>query len=100
MSEDEAPKSALEIAMARLKKKDADDGVSERPVTDEQRTLIAEARQIAEARLAEHEILQRGKVARAEDRETLEALELEYRRDRERILGDRDQKIEAIRKRS
>jgi hypothetical protein len=97
VGDDEAPKSALELAMARLKQKDKAEGVEERPVTDEQRAAIAEARQVAEARLAEQEILHRSKLAQAADRESLEALELEYRRDRERILADRDQKIEKLR---
>jgi hypothetical protein len=98
VGDDEAPKSALELAMARLKQKDKAEGVEERPVTDEQRAAIAEARQVAEARLAEQEILHRSKLAQATDHESLEALELEYRRDRERILSDRDQKIEQLRK--
>jgi hypothetical protein len=97
VSEDEAPKSALEIAMARLKKKDAEAGVEERPVSEAQRTAIAEARQVAEARLAELEILHRSKIARVGDPEAMEALQLEYRRDRERIIGDRDRKIEEAR---
>jgi hypothetical protein len=98
VTDDEAPKSALEIAMARLKRKDEEAGVEERPLTEEQRAAIAEARQVAEARLAEQEILHRSKLARIEDREALEALELEYRRDRERILADRDRKIEEARR--
>ena len=53
MADQEAPKSAYEIAMARLKKKDQEEGVVDRPVTDAQRAAIAEARKVAEARLAE-----------------------------------------------
>ena len=98
MTDDEAPKSALEIAMARLRRKDAEDGVAEeRPLTEAQRAAIAEARQVAEARLAEQEILHRSKLGRIDDPEALEALQLEYRRDRERILADRDRKIETAR---
>ena len=97
MTDDEAPKSALEIAMARLKRKDEEAGVEERPVTEAQRAAIAEARQVAEARLAEQEILHRSKLAHVADRDTLEALQLEYRRDRERIIADRDRKIEEAR---
>ncbi len=37
----EAPKSALELVMERLKKKDAESGVEEKPLTDEQRAQIA-----------------------------------------------------------
>ena len=95
---DDAPKSAYEIAMARLRKKDAEEGVTERPVTDAQKAAIAEARSVAEARLAEREIMHRSALARAADPAALEKLEEEYRRDRERIASDRDRKIEEIRK--
>jgi hypothetical protein len=98
MPEDEAPKSAFELAMARLRKKDEEAGVSERPVTEEQRTALAEARKVYEARLAEREILHRSKLARTPDPDAREVLEEEYRRDRERIAYDRDKKLEEIRK--
>ena len=94
---DEAPKSAYELAMERLRKKDAAEGVEQKPLTDEQRTAIAEARRVAEARLAEREILYQSAVRRIADPEAAATLEEEYRRDRERIASDRDQKIAAIR---
>ena len=95
---DDAPKSAYELAMARLRKKDKEEGVVERPVTDEQKAALAEARRVCEARLAEREIMHRSQRARAADPETLAKLEQEYHRDRERITYDRDRKIEEIRK--
>jgi len=95
---DEAPKSAYELAMARLRKKDQEEGVVERPITDEQKAALAEARRVCEARLAEREIMHRSQRARAADPETLEKVDQEYRRDRERITYDRDRKIEEIRK--
>ncbi len=98
MTDDGAPKSAYELAMARLRKKDADEGVVDRPLTDDQRAAIAEARRVAEARLAEREIMHRSQLARAADPEALERLEEEYRRDRERITSERERKIEEIRK--
>ena len=60
---DEGPKSALELAMERLRKKDKDAGVSAAPVTDAQRAAIAEARSVSEAKLAEREILFKSKMA-------------------------------------
>jgi hypothetical protein len=97
---DEEPKSAVELAMARLKKKDQDAGVAaEPPPTDAQRAAIAEARKVCEARLAEREILHHSARGRAADPDALAVLEEEYRRDRERILYDRDKKLEEIRKR-
>ena len=95
---DDAPKSAYEIAMARLRKKDQEEGVTETPLTEEQRSAIAEARKVAEARLAEREIMHRSGLARAADPAALEKLEDEYRRDRDRIASDRDRKIAEIRK--
>ena len=95
---DDAPKSALELAMERLRKKDKDAGIEATAVTDTQRAAIAEARSVAEAKLAEREILYKSKLARVAEPEARETLEQEYRRDRERITGDRDRKIEEIRK--
>ena len=97
MSEDDAPKSAYEIILERLKKKDHDEGVEDRPVTDEQRARIAEVRKVYEARLAEREILYQSARRKAQDLETLEKLEEEYRRDRERIVSERDRKIDEAR---
>jgi len=97
VADQDAPKSAYEIAMARLKKKDQEEGVVDRPLTEAQRAAIAEARKVGEARLAEREIMHRSQRARAADPEALEKLEQEYRRDRERITSERDRKIEEIR---
>jgi hypothetical protein len=94
---DEAPKSAFELAMERLRKKDRDEGVEEQPLTPEQRAAIAEARQVAEARLAEREILYKAAIRRVADPDTAATLEEEYRRDRERAASDRDEKIARIR---
>jgi len=55
----EGPKSAYELAMERLRQKDREAGVEERPLTDQQKTAIAEARQVYQARMAEREILHR-----------------------------------------
>ncbi len=97
MSDDDAPKTAYEIILERLKKKDHDEGVEERPVTDEQRARIAELRKVYEARLAEREILYQSSRRKAADLEALDKLEEEHRRDRERITSERDRKIEEVR---
>jgi hypothetical protein len=98
LSEDDAPKSAYEIILERLKKKDREDGVEERPLTDEQKDRIAEVRRVYEARLAEREILHHSSRHKATDLEALDKLEEEYRRDRERIVSERDRKIDEARK--
>jgi hypothetical protein len=95
---DEAPKSALELAMERLKKKDAEAGVVEHKLTDEQKAAIAEARSLHEARVAELQILHRSKQLTAVDPVEIEKIEQEYRRDLERLATDRDSKIKKIRK--
>jgi hypothetical protein len=98
VSEDEAPKSAVELAMARLRQKDKDAGVSERALTSEQRAKIAEIRSVYEAKLAEREILHKSALHRTGgEPEAVEALEQEYRRDRERLVSERDRKIEEAR---
>ena len=95
---DDAPKSAYELALERLKKKDQEEGVPERKITDAQRAKIQELRQVYEARLAEREILYGSARAKAADLEALDTLEREYRADRERISAERDRKIEEVRK--
>jgi hypothetical protein len=95
--EGQEPKTALELAMERLARKDKDAGVSSAPVTDGQRAAIAEARSVSEAKLAEREILFKSKMAVVREPDAREVIEQEYRRDRERITSDRDRKIEEIR---
>ena len=51
MADDKPLKSSLELAMERLKKKDADAGVESRPLTDAQKAAIAEARNFYESKL-------------------------------------------------
>jgi hypothetical protein len=56
MTSDFDPKSAFELAMARLKKKDAEEGVEHRPLTDAQKATIADVRSQYKAKLADLEI--------------------------------------------
>ena len=84
MSEN-GPKSVYELAMERLRQKDAERGVVTGPVSDAQKAEIAEVRQVAEARLAELKILHQSALAGAFDPTAREALESEYRRDVQRV---------------
>ena len=93
----EAPKSALELVMERLKKKDAESGVAEQPLTDEQRAQIAEARNLYESRVAERRIMHDSKVVGLFDPAELEARREELRRDLSHFESDRDAKISKIR---
>jgi hypothetical protein len=96
----EGPKSAYELAMERLRQKDREAGVEERPLTDEQKAAIAEARQVYQARRAEREILHRDALNRARTREEVEKLEGELARDLDRLANDRDRKITEVKQRS
>ena len=94
---DEAPKSALELAMERLKKKDAEQGISDRPLTEDQKNEIAEVRKTYGAKLAQEEILFKSKLAGAFEHEARQTLQDNYRRDVERLTHERERKIEKIR---
>ena len=94
---EEAPKSSYELAMERLRKKDREEGVAEKTLTEEQKAQIADIRRACEAKLAEREILHQGDRLKARDADSLQKLDEEYRRDRERITGERDRKIEKVR---
>jgi hypothetical protein len=94
---DGAPKSAYELAMERLKKKDADEGVSERALNDDQKNEIAEVRKTYAARLAQEEILFKSKTQGFIEPDARRQLEENYRRDVERLNHERDRKIEKIR---
>jgi len=91
------PKSAYELAMERLRKKDAEQGVVEQKLSDAQKAAIAEARSVYEARVAERQILHREKQLTTVDPAAGEVLDQEYRRDLERFAYDRDAKIKKIR---
>jgi hypothetical protein len=95
---DDAPKSAYELAMERLRQKDKEGSVEERPLTAKQKAGIAEARQFHQAKAAEREILHQAAVAAARTHEEVDKLNEELRRDQERLTSDRDRKIAEIRK--
>ena len=95
---DERPKTAYELAMERLRKKDTEAGVDERPLSDEQKAAIAEARQVHDAKVAEREILHQAALRGAGSHEEIERLNEELRRDRERLASARDRKITEIRR--
>ncbi|MPY90451.1 MAG: hypothetical protein GEU99_21330 [Luteitalea sp.] len=97
MSTEEAPKSSYELAMERLRKKDADAGVDEQPLTDTQRASIADVRQFYGAKMAELEILHKSALASVWDPSERARLEEEYRRDGQRLQDERDSKIAKIR---
>lgn len=97
---DDAPKSALELAMARLKQKDVEAGSVEAPLTGAQKAEIADVRQLYAARRAQAEIMHKASLASAVDVEGLARLHEEFRRDTDRMQRELDEKVAAIRRRS
>jgi hypothetical protein len=99
MSDPKPLKSALEIAMERFRKEDEAAGVAKNPLTDAQKAAINDARNFCEAKLAEQEVLHQSRMRTVMDPAAREALERDYRRDRERFTSERDAKIAKIRTR-
>jgi hypothetical protein len=93
----DAPKSALELVMERLRKKDAEAGVQETPLTDAQRAAIAEARSVYESRVAERRIMHESTLRSLFDPAERAEREAEFRRDLERFESERDARIRGIR---
>lgn len=98
MAEDKPLKSAYELAMERLRKRDEETGIDQRPMTDQQKAAIAEVRTFYQAKIAEQEVLHQSRLRRMLDPVERETLETEFRRDRERLASERDVKIEKIRR--
>jgi len=97
MADDKAVKSAYELAMERFKKQDKEAGIERKPLTDQQKAAIAEIRNFYEAKLAEADLLHQDKMLTTLDPAEREKRDAEYRRDRERLSNERDNKIEKVR---
>jgi hypothetical protein len=97
MGEDTGPKSAYELAMERLRKKDEAEGVETLFLTDDQKTAIAEVRRFYEAQLAQREVMHRSALNKLNDPDAIDDLREEYQHDRERITSERERKIGRIR---
>jgi hypothetical protein len=95
---DDAPKSAYELAMERLRKKDQDEGVVVVPLNDAQRAQIAEVRSFYEAKIAEQKVLHESTMRRTLDPAERETLADQHRRELEHLNSASDAKIERIRR--
>src|SRR5262252_2487344 len=98
VTDDGAPKSAYELAMERLRKKDEEAGLTRQPVTDAQKAAVAEIRNFYEAKLAELDVMHQSKLRASVDPEARATFEQEFRRERERLTSERDMKIEKARR--
>ena len=94
---DDAPKSAYELAMERLRRKDAEQGIEEREVSEEQKNEIAEVRRVYAAKVAEAEILYKSTLVALVDPEARMKVEAEHRRDLQRLNDDRERKLAKVR---
>jgi len=101
MSHDK-PKSAYELTLEKLKRQDRERGESAPvPLSEAQKKSIAAIRNVAQARLAEREILYRSERLKVqqdpEGAAKLEQIEAEYATDRRRIEEERDRQIDKAR---
>jgi hypothetical protein len=91
-----APKTAVELAMEKLARQDESEGTESRSLTEEQKARIAEARRVCEARTAECRILHESSALSTLEPETRRELDSNYQRDLARLVNDRDRKIQEI----
>jgi hypothetical protein len=89
-------KSAYELALERMEKQGID-RPREENLTAEDREKMAEARNKAEAKLAEMEILHKNSLKSVLDPAKRQEQEEEYVRERRRVEEERDRKIEGLR---
>jgi hypothetical protein len=94
---DEAPKSAYELAMERLRRKDAEAGVEERSLSEEQKAEIAEIKRVYSAKVAEAEILHKSKLMTTFEPEARALVEEGHRRDLERLRDEQERKLQRVR---
>jgi hypothetical protein len=89
-------KSAYELALERLESQGIE-RPREESLSDETRRKVTAARQQAEAKLAELEILYHDRLKSQFDPAKRQEEEEQYLRERRRIEGDRDRRIETLR---
>jgi hypothetical protein len=94
MSDEEAPKSAFELAMEKLK---AQGGYEEKKLTDGQKAEIADIRSRYRARVAQAEIEHQSKLATVASYEELEKLKSDLSREKERLNSEMEEKVQEVR---
>ena len=99
MPEEKGPlKSAVELAMERLRKKDEESGVTSRALSDADKTAIAEIRNFYEAKLAQEDVLHQSQLRSVREPAERDVVAAQFRRERERLISERDAKIEKVRR--
>ena len=97
MAEDTPLKSSFELAMERLRQKDAAAGVVQRTLSDAEKAAIADLRSLYESKLAEQQVMLQSRLSQVFDPSAREALEAEVRGERERVSAVRYRRIVQIR---
>jgi hypothetical protein len=96
VSEDE-PKSAIEIAMEKLR---ARGDFDEQPLSDEQKAEIADIRSLYKSKIAEFEIKQQDKISKAASYEEIQSLQEELAQEKTRLNDKMETEVKKVRKRS
>ena len=94
MSDDDAPKSAVELAMEKLR---ARDDFKEVKLTDEQKAEIADIRSRCRAQIAELEIQLQGKLPLIGSFEEAEILQAELKKEKARLEEEMEKKVSKVR---
>lgn len=94
---DDAPKSAYELAMQRLRRQDAEAGVEERAVNETQKAEMDEVKRVYSARIAQAEILHKSSALTVFDPEERSKLDQGHRREVERLREEQEKKLQRIR---
>jgi hypothetical protein len=95
--DDDAPKSAVEIAMEKLR---ARGDYEETKLTDEQKAEIADIRSMYRSKIAEAEIQHASQTAQVASMEELESLKEELSQEKERLSAEMEKKVQAVRARA
>ena len=97
MSSTDGPKSAVELAMERLRKKDEAAGGAPQVLSDSQKAAVAEVRGLYNAKLAQADVLLQGRLRQTFDPAERATIEEDYQRERARLTSEMDSKIEKAR---
>lgn len=93
MSDDEAPKSAVELAMEKLSARDGD-AVK---LTDEQKAAIADIRSRYRAQIAEFEIQHESKLRMVGSYDEADILRAELQKEKARLEEEMEKKVSEVR---
>tara|TARA_B100001123_G_C15327262_1_gene1029970 strand:+ start:3704 stop:4006 length:303 start_codon:yes stop_codon:yes gene_type:complete len=94
---DAPPKTAVELALERLRQQDAESGVEEVQLTARQTEELSAAHRHYEAQVAECKILHQAALQTTLEPDARAELDANYRRDMSQFSADRDRKTKKIR---